>query len=77
MEMKYVPGRLAHVVHAADVRVGDLPGDAHLIEEPRQTGVMHGRRPRQELQRDRLVQLEIVGPVHLAHAAAAQQATIR
>ena len=29
--------------------------------------------PAQELERDRLAELDVVGPVHLAHAAAAQR----
>ena len=46
---------------------------AQLVVELRQPRVVAGDARRQELQRDRLIEREIVGAVHLAHAAAAEQ----
>ncbi len=64
---------LTHVVHAADVRMGDLPGDPHLVEEALQsTGVLL-ELLRKELERHRLAELQVVGAVDLAHPAAAEQ----
>ena len=64
----------ADVVDAADVRVRDLPRHADFgveLREPAGVAVDVGR---QELQRDRLAELQVVGAVDLAHAAAAQAA---
>ena len=63
-----------HVVDAADVVVRDLARRADFRVE-----AFERRRPRhhrlgQELQRDRLAEPEIVGAIHLAHAADAEQA---
>ena len=65
---------LVYVVDAADVRMRDLPRHPHLgvqLGEPRGVAVDVGR---QELERDRLPELEVVGAEDLAHAAAAQSA---
>ena len=62
---------LADVVHAADVLVRDLAREPHLgveLREPHRVGL---ERRRQELQRDRLPELEVVGAVDLAHPALA------
>jgi hypothetical protein len=62
------------VVHAADARVGDLPRDLDFIKEalePRRVIFDHRR---QELQRHRLAELEVVGAVDLAHPPATEQA---
>ena len=65
---------LADVVDAADVRVRDLPRRAHFVVELREPRRVVRERRRQELQRDRLAELQVVGPIDLAHAAAAEQA---
>ena len=64
---------LVDVVDAADVRVRDLPGDADLGMEAFAPDGIIGQRLGQKLQRDRLAELQIVGPVDLAHAAATEQ----
>ena len=50
----------------------NLPRHADLVVEPRE-GAVVGAQRRQELQRDRLAELEVVGAVDLAHAAAPEQ----
>ena len=64
--------RLADVVHAADVRVRHLPRDAELVVELREAG-RRGAADWQKLQRNRLVEREIVGPVDFTHAAPAEE----
>ena len=51
----------------------DLPRDAQLVVKLRQPLVVGRDAVRQELQRDRLIECEVLGAVHLAHAAAAEQ----
>ena len=51
----------------------DLARDAHLGQEPLAPDGIVGERAGQELQRDRRPELEVVGAVDLAHAAAAEQ----
>jgi hypothetical protein len=63
--------RLADVVDAADVGMGDLPGEAHLRTKPGPRGRVRPERG-EELQRDRLAELGVVPPVDLAHAFVAQ-----
>ena len=65
---------LGDVVDAADVRVRDLPGDADLGVEAIEAILVLGQMPRQELERHGLTELQIVGAIDLAHAAAAEQA---
>ena len=65
---------LADVVDAADVGMRDLARDAHLGVEALEAVLLRSESPRQELQRDRLAELQVVGAVDLAHAAAAEQA---
>ena len=64
---------LADVVHAADVLVGDLARDAHLVVELRETRGIGGDGLGEELQRHGLVEPQVVGAVHLAHPAASKQ----
>jgi hypothetical protein len=64
---------LTDVVDTANVRVSDLAGDLNLIEKAIETGTVLFEGSRQELQSDRLSELEIVGTVNLAHAAAAEE----
>jgi hypothetical protein len=53
--------------------VRDLARHPHLGVEALET-VFFGRQvSRQELQRDRLAQLQVVGAIHLAHSPAAEQ----
>ena len=65
---------LADVVDAADVGVRDLARDAHLGVEALEAVLLRSESPRQELQRDRLAELQVVGAIDLAHAAAPEQA---
>src|SRR4029079_1175394 len=64
---------VAQVVEAADVLVGDLAGDAQLVVELGEARGVGGGPLGQELERNRLVEGEVVGAVDLAHAAAAEQ----
>ena len=64
---------VADVVDPADVRVRDAKRHAHLAQEPIQAFLIALEAGRQELQRDRLAELEVVGAVDLAHPAASQQ----
>jgi hypothetical protein len=54
--------------------VGDLARDPDLVVEPREPRGVARETRRQELQRDRLVQLQVVGAVDFAHTTPAQQA---
>src|SRR5438552_15318802 len=65
--------RLADVEDAADIRVRDLARDADLGEKSLAPHGIGGERARQEFQRDRSAELEVVGAVHLAHPAATEQ----
>ncbi len=65
---------LADVVGPTDVGVGDLTGNTHLVMKPAQPHGVVGGTLRQKLEGDRLAQLQVVGTVHLAHAAAAETA---
>ena len=51
----------------------DRARDAHLVVELRQARGVGVSVVGQELQRDRLFELEVVGAIDLAHAAAAEQ----
>ena len=62
----------ADVVHAADVRMRDLPRHPHFGVELRQARGIAIDGLRQELQRDGLAELQIVGAVDLAHPALAE-----
>ncbi len=64
---------LADVVHATDVGVRDLPRHANLVAQACQRRRIVGEMGGQELQRDRLAELQVVGAVDLAHAAPAEQ----
>ena len=61
---------LVDVVDAADVRVRDLPRHPHFGVQLRQARRIAIDVGRQELQRDRLTELQVVGAEDLAHAAA-------
>src|SRR5213075_2832657 len=64
---------VADVVHAADVRMRDLPRDAHFADEPRECVRVAADPLREELQCDRLAEEEVVGAIDLAHAAFAEE----
>ncbi len=68
-----VPFRLPHVVDAADRGVRDLPGHAHLAVEAREALPVLVEAVGQELEGDRLLELQVVGAVDLAHPAPADQ----
>ena len=63
----------ADVVNPTDVFVTDLTRDAHFAMEPPQRSAVTEQMVRQELERDRLAQFQIVGAINFAHAAAPQQ----
>ena len=65
---------LADVPHAADGRMRDLAGHAHLAVQSLEPLGVAFERARQELERDGLLELQVVGPVDLAHPATAEQA---
>jgi hypothetical protein len=53
--------------------MGDLPRDPNFAMEPRDSLGVERQRIWQELQGHRLVELDIVGLLDLAHSAASQQ----
>ena len=63
---------LVDVVYAADVRVRDLPCHPHLVVELHQARRIVIEVRRQELERYRLRELQVVSAIDLAHAAAAE-----
>ena len=65
---------LGQVIDPADVRVRDLARDAHLVVEPGERRGLGRHGTRQELERDRLRQLQVVGTVDLPHSAATEEA---
>ena len=67
-----VPIDFVDVVDAADVGVRHLTRHPHFGVELRQPRRIAVDVRRQELQRDRLTELQIVGAIDLAHAAAAE-----
>ena len=64
---------VAEVVQPADVLVRHLARDAQLVVELRELRVVGRDAFGQELQGDRLIERQVVGAIHLAHAAAAEQ----
>ncbi len=75
IDRKWRPSASPDVVHAADVGMRDLP---RRCAPPRRTG-RAAPCPRdsaigQKLQRHRLAQLQVIGPIDLSHAAAPEQA---
>ena len=69
---KGLPLHLVDVVDAADIRVRHLARHAHFgveLRQPRGIAIDVGR---QELERDCLTELQVVGAVDLAHAAATE-----
>ncbi len=66
-----MPLHLSDVMDAADVRVRHLAGGPDFIEEPLEPAPVVGDLLGQELERDRLAQLEIVGAENLAHSTTA------
>jgi hypothetical protein len=66
--------RFADVVDTTDVRMRNLPRRPRFVVKLRQLLRILFQRRRQELQRDRLTETEIVGAVDLAHPAAPEQA---
>ena len=65
--------RFPHVVDAADRRVRDLPGHPHLAVEAREPLAVRVEAVGQELEGDRLLELQVVGAVDLAHPPAADE----
>ena len=64
---------LAEIVEAADVLVRHLPRHAQLVVKLREPAVVGRHAAGQELQRDRLIQGEVVGAIDFPHAAASEQ----
>jgi hypothetical protein len=65
-------GGFGDVVDAADVGVGYLAGYSDFVQEAVQAGLVLFEFGGEELEGDRLAELEVVGSIDLAHAAAAQ-----
>ena len=65
--------RLADVPHAADRGVRHLPRRAHLRVEPLEPVRVAFEGARQELEGDRLLELQVVRAIDLAHSAPAEQ----
>jgi hypothetical protein len=63
------PFDLADVVNPAHVRMRDRPGAAHLRQQAITRSRIPLERRRQELQRDRLSEPQIIGAIDLPHAA--------
>ena len=64
---------VADVVGAADVAMGDRARDADFVVELRKARGIVNEMIGEKLERDCLSELEVVGPVDLAHAAAPQE----
>ncbi len=64
----------ADIVHTADVRMRDLPRDAHFVAETRERGLIRRPLSGKELEGHCLGQQQIVSTIDFAHATAAQQA---
>jgi len=64
---------LHNVVNATDVRTGDLPRDTDLAAQSGKPSRIVREDLWEELQRHRLIEDQIVGPVHLPHAALSEQ----
>ncbi len=62
----------ADIVDAANVGMRHLPRDPHLVAKARQGRLADIPRS-QEFQRHGLVEDQVIGPVNLSHAAAADQ----
>src|SRR4029079_6178337 len=62
-----------NVVDAADVRMRHLPRPPYFRVEPLAAHYVIRERFRQEFERDRLSELQIVGTVDLAHPAASEK----
>ena len=64
---------VAHVVDAANVGMRNPPRDPHFIFETLQQTLIAGGFIGKKLERHRLAEREVVGAIHLAHAAFSQQ----
>lgn len=64
---------VSNVIDGTDVRMGNLTGQADFVAKELESGRVAGSALRKEFEGDGLVEFQIVGPVHLAHAAAAEQ----
>jgi hypothetical protein len=64
---------VAHVVHPANIGMRDPSRHPHFVAEPFQRTLVAGGFVRQKLHRDTLPKRQVVGAVHLAHAAFAEQ----
>ena len=61
------------VIDAADIGMGQLTGDAHFRKEAFPAYGILGKCRREEFQRYRLTQLQIVRPVNFPHASTSEQ----
>ena len=69
-----LPFPVDDVVDAADVRMRDLATETHFIVQSAEEDRVAREAGGKELQRDRLVELRVVGAIDLAHAAGAEEA---
>jgi hypothetical protein len=70
---KMLAVHIGDVVDATDVRMRELPCDPDFGEKPLTPNGVRRQRGWQKLQRDGLTKFQIVGAIHLAHPAAAEQ----
>jgi hypothetical protein len=64
---------VAEIVQTADVLVRHLAREAQLLMEPREAVGVRCHAFGKKLQRDRMIERQVVGAIHLAHAAAAEE----
>lgn len=67
------PVDLSYVINPADIGVGQLSRDSYFGKESLPSHGIFGQYGRKELQGYSLSQLEIIGTLYFAHAAASQQ----
>src|SRR5262249_36557655 len=65
--------RFRQIIHTANVRMRHLPGDTYLIVEAGEPVRVTRQLGWQKLKRHRLAELQVVGPVALAHRALAKR----
>jgi hypothetical protein len=68
-----VPVVLHDVEHRRDVGVVDPARDLDLAQEPPARGLVRGEPRRERLDRDRAVEVAVLRPIHLPHAARADE----
>lgn len=70
--VRAVPSVLAVIDDADDVRVRDLARELRLLVKARARDVIRRKRRRDDLERERLAELDVLGAIDLPHPAFAQ-----